>query len=63
MPDSRIDDTDEETDHRPDSVQVSTDILQTQGMFASSTTNPGVISAAVSNPATTYDDDNAFTKS
>lgn len=31
--------------------------------MAGTDTNPGIISAAVSNPATTYDDDNVFTKS
>lgn len=43
-------------------VQVTTDILWTDGMFASSETNPGVIVAAVSNPATIYDSDYEFVK-
>lgn len=63
IPDSKVDDTDETTDHRVDSIQVSTDILQTQGMVVDSDSNPGIITAAVSNPATIYDDDNVFTKS
>ena len=63
IPDSKVDDTDTYQDHRFDSVQVSTDIVQADGMFATSETNPGIVSAAVSNPATTYDDDFVFVKS
>lgn len=63
IPNQKVDDTDRFTDHRVDSVQVSTDILWTEGMVADSDTNPGLVTAAVSNPATTYDDDLVFTKS
>lgn len=64
IPDSRIDDTDDgNADHRGISIQVSTDVLRGEGMHAETTTNPGIITAAVSNPATIYDDDNVFTKS
>ena len=63
IPNSKVDDIDKSTDHRVDSIQVSTDILQTQGMVVDSDANPGIITAAVSNPATIYDDDNVFTKS
>ena len=62
IPDSKVDDTDETPDHRADSVLVSTDILWTDGMVAQTDTNPGIVTAAVSNPATVYDDDNVFTK-
>ena len=31
-------------------------------MVAGTDTNPGIVSAAVSNPATIYDDDSVFTK-
>ncbi len=58
-----MDDTDTSFDHRSDSVQVSTDVLWTEGMFADSTTNPGMVTAAVSNPATIYDSDYVFLKS
>ena len=63
IPDSRVDDTDGSGDHRVDSVQVSTDIVYADGMFATTDTNPGIVTAAVSNPATTYDDDSVFVKS
>lgn len=63
IPSSKVDDTDEHSDHRFDSVQVSTDVVQADGMFATSATNPGMVTAAVSNPATTYDDDAIFIKS
>ena len=63
IPTGIVDDTDKATDHRGDSVQVSTDILQTSGLFATSDTNPGLVVAAVSNPATTYDSDYVFLKS
>lgn len=42
---------------------MSTDIVYADGMFATTDTNPGMVTAAVSNPATTYDDDSAFVKS
>ena len=42
---------------------MSTDIVYADGMFATTDTNPGIVTAAVSNPATTYDDDSAFVKS
>ena len=58
-----MDDTDTSFDHRSDSVQVSTDVLWTEGMFTDSTTNPGMVTAAVSNPATIYDSDYVFLKS
>ena len=63
IPDSKVDDQDEVSDHRVDSVLVSTDILWTDGMVAQTDSNPGIVTAAVANPATTYDDDNVFTKS
>ena len=63
IPDSKIDDTDTAEDHRPDSVLVATDILWTDGMVAQTDSNPGIVTAAVSNPATTYDDDSVFMKS
>ena len=63
IPSSKIDDTDMEPDHRKDSLQVSTDIMWTDGLFATSDTNPGIVTCAVSNPATIYDDDTVFTKS
>lgn len=63
VPDSKIDDTDEGTDHRPDSVLATTDILWTDGLLAGSDTNPGIVTCAVSNPATTYDDATVFMKS
>ena len=63
IPDSKVDDTDKASDHRKDSLQVSTDILQTDGMAAGSDANPGLVTAAVSNPATTYDSVYVFLKS
>ena len=63
IPSSKVDDTDGKTDHRGDSIQVSTDILSAGGMVAQTDTNPGIVVAAVSNPATAYDDDNVYTKS
>lgn len=63
IPESPVDNVDEVTDHRVDSIQVSTDIFAAGGMFAYTDTNPGIITAAVSNPATTYDDDQVFPKS
>lgn len=63
IPSSKVDDTDTFTDHRFDSVLVSTDIVQTDGMFATVDTNPGIVTCAVSNPATMYDDDQVFIKS
>lgn len=63
VPSSKVDDTDTMTDHRYDSVQVSTDILWTDGMVAQTDSNPGMIVAAVSNPATTYDNETEFIKS
>ena len=63
IPSSKIDDTDEATSHLGNSILISTDILWTGGMFAQSDTNPGMVTCAVSNPATIYDDDNVFTKS
>ena len=42
---------------------VSTDILQSGGMIVDADTNPGFITAAISNPATMYDDDTIFIKS
>ena len=62
IPSSKVDDIDNSTDHRPDSVQVSTDILYTDGMFVDADSNPGLITCAVANPATTYDDDQVFLK-
>lgn len=58
-----MDDTDDMSDHRSDSVLVSTDVMWSDGLIAQSDSNPGLITAAVSNPATTYDDDSVFTKS
>ena len=55
IPDSKVDDTDIKTDHRPDSVQVSTDILYTDGLVMDGDANPGFVTAAISNPSTTYD--------
>lgn len=63
IPDSKVDDTDKASDHRKDSLQVSTDILWTDGMLAGSDANPGLVTAAVSNPATTYDSVYVFLKS
>lgn len=63
IPDSKIDDDDDFTDHRSDSIQVSTDLTMADGMFASVDTNPGIVSGAVANPATTYDSDYVFLKS
>ena len=63
IPNSKVDDTDISTDHRRDSIQVSTDIFLTDGMFADRDTNPGLVTAAVSNPATTYDSEYDFLKS
>lgn len=61
VPDSPIDDDDTETkDHRVDSVIVSTDILQSDGMVKTYETNPGFVSCAVSNPATTYEDESVY---
>ena len=56
-------DVDDSDDHRGDSILASTDILWTDGMFAQSDTNPGIVTCAISNPATIYDDDTVFTKS
>lgn len=61
--DKEIETPDNSTDHRNDSVLVSTDIVQTEGMFATVETNPGFVTCAVSNPATMYDDDQVFIKS
>ena len=63
VPNEKVDDTDESSDHRGDSVVVSTDILQSGGMIVDADTNPGFITAAISNPATMYDDDTIFIKS
>lgn len=63
VPDSHVTDVDEVEDHRDDSILTSTDILYTDGMFAQTDTNPGIVTCAVSNPATIYDDDTVFTKS
>lgn len=63
IPNSQVDDLDDKDDHRDDSILTSTDILWTDGMFAQSDTNPGIVTCAVSNPATIYDDDTVFTKS
>ena len=54
---------DESTDHRPDSILAATDVLQTDGIFAQTDTNPGLVTCAVSNPATIYDSEYAFLKS
>ena len=58
-----MNDVDEKTDHRDDSVQASTDIVYAGGMVASSDTNPGIVVGAISNPSTIYDDDYAYVKS
>ena len=63
IPNSPVDDLDDKEDHRDDSILTSTDILWTDGMFAQTDTNPGIVTCAVSNPATIYDDDTVFTKS
>lgn len=63
VPSSIIDDTDTSNDHRVDSVTVATDILQTDGLTIASDVNPGFITCAVSNPATTYDNDRVFVNS
>ena len=63
IPNGSVTDIDEVEDHRQDSVLTSTDILWTDGMVAQTDTNPGIVTAAISNPATIYDDDNVFTKS
>lgn len=63
IPNGPVTDIDEVEDHRQDSVLTSTDILWTDGMVAQTDTNPGIVTAAISNPATIYDDDNVFTKS
>lgn len=62
IPDQKVDDTDSLSDHRPDSVQVSTDILYTDGMFMDGGDNPGFITAAISNPSTSYEDDHTIIK-
>jgi hypothetical protein len=63
IPNSPVTDIDEKEDHRDDSILTSTDILWTDGLFAQSDTNPGIVTCAISNPATIYDDDSVFTKS
>ena len=63
VPDQKVDDTDEETDHRVDSIQVSTDVLLADGMPVNSDENPGIVVCAVSNPATVYDSGYVFLKS
>ena len=63
IPDGPVTDVDDADDHRDDSILTSTDILWTDGMVAQTDTNPGIVTAAVSNPATIYDDDTVFTKS
>ena len=63
IPNSPTTDVDDSDDHRGDSILASTDILWTDGMFAQSDTNPGIVTCAISNPATIYDDDAIFTKS
>lgn len=63
VPDQKVDDTDEETDHRVDSIQVSTDVLLADGMPVNSDENPGIVVCAVSNPATIYDSGYVFMKS
>lgn len=40
----------------------NTDILWTDGLLAGSDSNPGIVTCAVSNPATIYDEDSVFTK-
>ena len=57
------DGNDDVTDHRNDSIMVSTDILKTDGVALNKDSNPGFVTCAVSNPATQYDDDNVFVKS
>ena len=63
IPGGKIDDTDDIHDHRIVAVLASTDILQTGGMVAQSDSNPGIVTCAVSNPATIYDDQTVFIKS
>lgn len=63
IPDSKIDDTDTGDDHRAESIQVSTDILPTQGMAVNQDSNPGFVTAAVSSPATSYDSETTYVKS
>ena len=63
IPNGPVTDVDSSEDHRDDSILTSTDILWTDGLVAQTDTNPGIVTAAVSNPATIYDDDNVFTKS
>ena len=62
IPSQITEDGDESTDHRNDSMFVSTDILQTDGIALDKDSNPGFVICAVSNPATRYDDDNVFVK-
>ena len=57
------DGNDDVTDHRNDSIFVSTDILKTDGVALDKDSNPGFITCAISNPSTQYDDDNVFVKS
>ena len=63
IPNGPVTDIDTVEDHRDDSILTSTDILWTDGMFAQSDTNPGIVTCAISNPATIYDDNSVFTKS
>lgn len=63
IPDKPVTDVDDAEDHREDSILTSTDILWTDGLIAQTDSNPGIVTAAVANPATIYDDDNVFTKS
>ena len=62
LPESKVDDTDTMQDHRYDSVQVSTDIMWSEGMVAQKDSNPGIVVCAVSNPATQYDSEQEFVK-
>ena len=63
IPDGPVTDVDDAEDHRDDSILTSTDILWTDGLVAQTDSNPGIVTAAVANPATIYDDDTVFTKS
>lgn len=63
VPNSKIDDTDDGTDHRIDSVLASTDVLDVDGMTLGTDLNPGFITAAVSSPSLMYEDDQTYPKS
>lgn len=62
VPDGEVHTGEEAIDHRLDSIQASTDVLPSDGYVLEGSQNPGMVSIAVSNPATAHDDDTVYGK-